>query len=75
MLSKAYPPSNAKASSDNTKPAKKCCCLNAVDSSAKLVPIMTVYADADEAMDDTEFVGEMGGDGYNGLGKGRLRVT
>ena len=37
-----HPPSRAKASSDKIKPARKCCCLNAVDNSAMLLPIITV---------------------------------
>ena len=37
-----HPPSKAKASSDKIKPARKCCCLNAVDNSAILLPIITV---------------------------------
>ena len=37
-----HPPSKAKASSDKIKPARKCCCLNAVDNSAMLLPMITV---------------------------------
>lgn len=67
-----YLPSRANASSDNKRPTRKCCLLKANDNSAILLAGVRV---SPEARDDSDVVGEEGSEGYNWVGKGRLRVT
>lgn len=69
-----YLPSRAMASSDNRRPTRKCCLLKANDNSAILLAGVRVSPEA-ELREDSDVVGDEGSDGYNWVGKGRLRVT
>lgn len=71
----AYLVSNDKASSESSKPDRKCCCLNDTDNSAILLVGVVDMVEVQELKDDNDKVGEDGGDGYNSVGNGRFKVT